>query len=188
MYTLFFHARLAILAIILTLSSYNPVIAQAKDEVLFPASWVGIWKGQLEIYGGTGLKQSLPMELHVRPQDSTDHYDWWIIYGEDKEAGKRAYELVPKDKANGVWVVDEKNSIKLECYYYHDKLSSWYDVKGSLILVTNEVRGDEMIFEVIAGSLAPVSITGNAKHEGEDIPEVRTYPVNVLQRAKLRRE
>ena len=174
-----------IILLILMLSGLQPTSLKGQDSLAFPAAWVGIWHGELQIFDGTGLKQSLPMELHVQAQDSADHYDWWIIYGEDKEEGKRAYQLKPKDKAKGIWLVDEKNTIALESYFFQDKLWSWYDVMGSLILVSNEVHGDEMTFEIVAGKIDPVSITGNSSFEGEDIPEVKTFPIGVMQRAKL---
>lgn len=180
--------RLSLKPMFLGLFILFSLIIQAQDSLAFPQAWVGIWQGELEIFDAQGLKQNLPMELHIQPRDSADHYDWWIIYGEDKEAGKRAYQLKPKDKEKGIWVVDEKNTIALESYFIHDKLWSWYDVMGSLILVSNEVQGDEMIFEIVAGKSEPISITGNQEFEGEAIPEVKTFPINVMQRALLLRQ
>jgi len=187
MYTDKTSLRTLLFALILVFAGIFSTSLHAQDSLAFPASWVGIWQGELEIFDGVGLKQNLPMELHIQPQDSADHYDWWIIYGEDKEAGKRGYQLRPVDKEKGVWLVDEKNTIELECYFFQDKLWSWYDVMGSLIMVSNEVHGNEMTFEIIAGKTEPVSITGNQKHEGEDIPEVKTFPIGVMQRATLTR-
>ncbi|NNE28435.1 MAG: hypothetical protein HKN16_02285 [Saprospiraceae bacterium] len=160
----------------------------AQNEKAFPASWEGSWQGDLAIYKGEGLQQTIPMELVIQSKDSTDHYDWWIIYGEDKEAGKRAYELKPVDKEKGAWLVDEKNSILLDCYFFANKLWSRYEVMENLILITNEVNGDEMIFEVISGNLEAPRVTGKTLHEGEEIPEVKAFPISVMQRAKLYRQ
>ncbi len=61
--------------------------------------------------------------------------------------------------------------------------------RSTRILCTYErLDAETMAFEVIAGTEAPASTTGNAKHEGEDIPEVKTYPVNGFQRALLKRQ
>ena len=176
------------LVLFLLLCFFLPTGSEAQLDHGFPSSWEGSWQGELAIYGGDGLRQTLPMELVIQSKDSTDHYDWWIIYGEDKEAGKRAYELKPVDKSKGAWVVDEKNSILLDCYFFANKLWSRYEVMGNLILVTNEVNGNEMIFEVISGKLEASLITGNTTFEGEEIPEVKGYPVGVMQRAKLFRQ
>jgi len=188
MYTSKKGLRLQLLLLIFGLFTAISYAQTGQNGQSFPASWVGIWQGELEIYDAQGLKQSLPMELHIQPQDSVDHYDWWIIYGEDKEKGKRDYKLKPVDKEKGIWVVDEKNSIGLESFYIHGKLFSWYEVMGSLILVTNEVKGNEMLFEIIAGKTEPISITGNSIVEGEEIPEVKTFPIAARQMARLYRK
>lgn len=159
-----------------------------QDSLSFPASWQGVWTGTLEIRNAKGLAQTLPMELHISPIENSQSYTWWIIYGEDKIKGKRAYELQTVDKDKGIYVVDEKNTIKLESYLIGEKLISYYSVEGTVIIVTNDRRGDEMIFEIIAGSDIPVSVTGGMMHEGEDIPEVKTFPIKVQQKAILRRQ
>ena len=41
-------------------------------------------------------------------------------------------------------------------------------------------------YKIIANSTSPVSTTGNAMHEGEEIPEVNTFPVSAYQRADLK--
>jgi len=101
----------------------------------FPGSWVGNWSGELEIFDKEGLKQSLNMELLIHPKDSSGKYDWTIIYGEDREKGKRGYELHPKDPENGVWIIDERNGILLECYLLNNKLFSSYNVAERNFLV-----------------------------------------------------
>lgn len=161
----------------------------AQDSLSFPESWEGIWTGELSIYNAKGLSQQLPMELHLLPiPDSVDLFTWTIIYGEDKEAGKRPYQLQVVDREKGLYVVDELNSIALECYYLHNKLYSHYLVGDNRILITNEVEGDTMLFEVIAGKDEPVSITGGEIVDEEEIPEVSTFPITVAQRAVLTRK
>ena len=56
-----------------------------------------------------------------------------------------------------------------------------------MIQATFEKRGEEMIFKILAGSEEPVSTTGGEKAGEEDIPEVKTLPFNVMQRAVLTR-
>ncbi len=166
------------------LFSQNPPL-KTND---FPQSWVGNWKGELKIYNSTGLKQSLEMELQIHPIEGTENFDWFLIYGPDKVEGKRAYTLKPVDKEFGVWLVDENNGIGLECYLFQNKLYSTYLVGGNMITVTNEVNEEEMIFEIHVGSDEPVSITGGKEIDGEEIPEVKTFPVKGRQYAVLRRE
>ena len=166
------------------------VNAQTDSTALtFPATWEGVWAGKLEIYNRKGKAQELPMELHILPIDGTERYSWTIIYGEYKEAGKRDYELVTVDAENGVYAVDEKNSIQMEGYYLGGKFFQRFEVMGNMLLTTNEKIDDNTLtWEIISGSLEPVSSTGKQEVDGEEIPEVKAYPINVLQKAVLKRQ
>lgn len=160
---------------------------KAQDTLSFPYAWQGIWKGGLEIYTAKGLSQSVPMELHILPTDSINRFTWTLIYGEDKEAGKRPYELVVLDAEKGIYAIDEKNSIQLEAYFLKDKFFSRFEVMGSLLLTTEQLVGEELIFEIIVGSMTPVSITGNEVINGDTIPPVQAFPLTVMQRAVLKK-
>ncbi len=165
----------------------NMIVAQT-DSLFFPASWKGIWKGNLEIFSNAGKQQELPMELHILPIDSSENYTFWIIYGEDKEAGKRPYELVTVDAEKGLYAIDEKNSIQMEAYFLGDKLIQRFEVMGNMLMTTTEKKGEIMEWEIISGSLTPVSTTGKEKVDGEEIPEVKAFPIKVVQKAILKRQ
>ncbi len=159
-----------------------------SSQTSFPAAWSGNWSGTLEIHNATGKLQELPMELQIWEQDTVPQtYSFIIIYGEDKVAGKRDYQLITLDAAKGRYLMDEKNSIKMEAYYLNGKLVQWFEVEGTLLYTTTELVGDELLWEIVSGSATPVSTTGNATVNGEEIPPVKTFPVSVMQRARLRR-
>ena len=160
----------------------------AQDTLSFPHTWQGIWQGDLEIYTAKGLSQSVPMELHILPTDSTNRFTWTIIYGADKEAGKRPYELVIIDETKGLYAIDEKNSIQLEGYFIKDKFFSRFEVMDNLLLTTEQLVDEKLIFEIIVGKMTPVSVTGNEVVNGDTIPPVQTFPLNVMQRAILSRQ
>lgn len=157
-------------------------------QASFPATWVGNWKGTLEIFNATGRLQELSMELNIHPLDTPPgSYTFEIVYGEDRVTGARPYELLTLDAAKGLYLMDEKNSIKMEAYYLNGKLIQWFEVEGTLLFTTTELVGDELLWEIISGSSMPVSTTGNDTVNGEEIPPVKTYPVGAMQRARLRR-
>ena len=165
------------------------VPAQNVDSLAFPKTWVGDWSGTLQIYNGKGMVQSVPMMVEIHPIDTSSdgRYTFGLVYG-SKDQDWRPYELVPVDPGIGIWKVDEKNTILMESYQYGPKLLCWFTVQNNRILCTYELTDAEtMVFEVISGSEDAVSTTGNAQHEGEDIPPVDTYPVAVFQRAILKR-
>lgn len=163
---------------------------QSADSLFFPASWSGNWQGTLDIFNAKGKIQSVNMRLEIHKIDSAGdgRYTFGLVYG-SRQQDWRPYELVPVEPSKGLWRVDEKNSIVMESYLYGPKLLCWFAVQGNRILCAYEKRSDnEMWFEVYSGSETPVSSTGNTRQGEEAIPEVKTYPFGVFQRAVLRRE
>ena len=154
----------------------------------FPDDWAGVWSGTLQIYAADGLKQQLPMSLEILPIDSSDNWTHNIIYGPDREAGLRAYELEPIDAERGFWAVDEKNSIRIEAYYFANQLTQRFEVMNNLLIATTELTAaDRMRWEITSGSMDRVSLTGNTVVAGDTIPPVQSFPVVVRQIANLRR-
>jgi hypothetical protein len=174
--------------IVLIMVVFGAVKASAQGAGnTFPESWQGDWTGTLEIFNGKGLVQTVEMSVEIHKIDSSKEgrYTFGLVYG-SRDKDWRPYELVPVNPEKGLWKVDEKSSIAMESYLYGPKLLCWFTVQGSRILCTYE-RIDEqtMLFEVVSGSETPVSTTGNTKQGEEEIPEVKTFPFNVFQRAKL---
>ncbi len=156
-------------------------------DTLFPKSWEGKWGGTLEIFKGFRKGYETPMELHVLPDTVAGKYSWHIIYGEDKVEGLRDYDLYVVDPLKGLYRVDENNSIAMESYYFADKLASLFEVEGNILLSTVEKRGDQLIWEIFAGKMEPVSVTGDTIIGTDTISPVSTFPIKVMQRAVLNR-
>ena len=158
-----------------------------RIDTLFPKSWEGKWGGTLEIFKGFRKGYETPMELHILPDPESEKYSWHIIYGEDKVEGLRAYDLHIIDPLKGLYKVDENNSIAMESYYFADKFVSLFEVEGSILLSSVEKRGEQLIWEIFAGNLEPVSVTGDTIMGTDTISPVQTFPINVMQRAILSR-
>lgn len=156
--------------------------AESKAEK-FPQDWAGEWEGRLNIYKRTGKSMDLYMGLNILPIDSIRH-TFTIIYGEGEKRQERLYEVFQKKGEIGHYIVDEKNSILLDDFLFHNKLFSRFEVEGNLLLVTYEKQGEEILFEVISGKLDPLNETG-----GQDsISTVHSYGISVMQKAILRRK
>ncbi len=167
----------------------KPLTVSTQKEGVFPASWVGNWKGTLNIYSVKGLSQSVLMEVEIAKIDTSENrYTWALIYGEDKVKGRRAYELVVKDPAKGLYVNDEKNTIAMENYLIAGKLYCYFSVEGNFLTSTMEKQNENtMLFEITSGNDKPVSSTGNQIFQGDTIPVVKTFPVRVVQKAILKK-
>lgn len=166
----------------------NPVFTEAQDKVTdFPEDFVGDWIGDLKIYGSKGLKQIIPMELIIEPIDSI-RYTWSLIYGEDKEAGLRPYELIVVDKELGHYATDEKNSIVLDGYVLGGKFYEEFEVMGSLLLMSIEKRDDIIIFEIVVSKYESIQTTGDTIIREEKIPPVQSFKMTTRQVAELKRK
>lgn len=162
----------------------------APSATAFPHSWAGDWEGTLDIFNGRGKVQSVAMRIELHPIDTSKEgrFTFGLVYG-SKDQDWRPYELVSVAPDKGIWKVDEKNSIVMESFLYGPKLLCWFVVQNARVLCTYEKTDDDtLVFEVISGPETPVSTTGNSKQGEEDIPEVKTYPCSVFQRAVLKRK
>ncbi len=155
------------------------------DSLAFPQSWEGKYTGTLEIFTAVGKTQSLPMELHILPIDTSDNHTFYIIYGEDKVAGLRPYELVTIDAAKGLYKIDEKNGIAMEGYLLGNSFVQRFEVMGNLLtMVTEKTGADELTWTVYAGKAEAVSVSGG---ETEEVPVVAAFGVGSVQRGVLGR-
>jgi len=170
--------------IILSACSIRSTVTEFYPKEKFPQGWFGTWKGKLKIYSPQGQTQTVPMELTIGNSSESGSYQWTIIYNDDKKAARK-YELKEIDKEKGFYAIDEKNSIEIESYLFHNRLISRFEVNGTLLTCTYEKKGNKIVFEVIAGSENEVSTTGGETLEGKQIPLVKTFPIVTSQRGVL---
>ena len=150
----------------------------------FPKDWIGNYKGNLQIYSVDSIAMNLEMKLNItKKTDSV--YNWTINYNFKGKEDIRAYELQILDIKKGHYIIDEKNSIKIDAFYRNKIFTSFFKVMNSFIVATYTKENDRIIFEIISATDKKTSITGNTKHNDEDIPEVITYFVNGRQKAIL---
>lgn len=173
--------------LILFVAFTSMLSAQDEAPPSFPQDFVGDWSGQLMIYTPAGVAQQVPMQLKIQPLADTA-YTYTIIYGEDEEAGARPYIIVPGPDGPHHWVCDEKNTILLDGYYLGNIYQSVFTVQGTYLVSALEHRGDHLIYAIHSGKSEAIRVSGDAKHEGEDIPAVESFKVSGFQRAILTRQ
>ena len=152
----------------------------------FPDSWVGDYKGDLKIFGLDSVSMHVNMKLNIhKKRDSV--YQWKLTYEMNGNVDERDYELHIKDVDKGHYVIDELNSILIDGYYRSGNFSSIFEVMNSFIVTAYTKVEGGLQFEIIAGSSKSPVVTGNQKHNGQDIPEVKSYAVPGRQRAFLKK-
>ncbi|MEL7219894.1 MAG: hypothetical protein AAGJ93_01165 [Bacteroidota bacterium] len=166
--------------------SLSPLNAQ-NNTLIFPERWQGVWSGELVISTVKGEAQRIPMLLKLLPLED-GRYTYTIVYGEETEENTRPYYLQAVEGEPGHFQVDEGNGIILDDYFINGKLYSRFEVMGTLLLSTVEERGDQLIYEIIAGPMEAINITGDTMIDEEEIPPVSSFAINVQQRAVLSRK
>ncbi len=165
------------------------VCATSYSQNSFPESWLGNYKGELNIYGVDSVKMNATMNLGIQKTANDSVFDWTITYEMNGKKDVRAYSLVVVDRVKGHFQIDEKNSIVIDGYLHNTNVfTSFFKVMTSYIVATYTKNKDgTLTFEIIVGKTEPISTTGNTKQKDEDVPEVTTYPVIGRQKAMLKR-
>lgn len=158
--------------------------AFSQKTTTFPDDYFGKYKGKLNIHNAKG-SQVIDMELHILPTDSVGKYIYTIIYKSDKINQERKYSLIEKDKSKGVFAINENNGIVLNAFVADNTLYSIYEVQGSLLTTTEHFKDNYVDFEIMYTQKDKVEKTGK---NTEEIPEVLSFPVMSVQKARLYKE
>lgn len=152
-----------------------------KSQDPIPESYLGRYQGTLSIYSGE-RKQELTMEFHLLPKDSAYQYDYHLIYmPNDSVRDERLYTLIYQPDTH-TFEVDEHNGIKLSASLVDHSLYSIFEVQGGLLTSVIRFYGDEAELDITYSAKNRAVTTGGLS---EDIPEVITYPIGTVQKARL---
>ena len=166
--------RIYLFLLIITSISYS-------NEIPFPESWSGFYKGTCEIIGKTHIQ----MSLHIKKIDSHT-YHWTIVYKSDEFNEKRPYHLLSTTNPHQ-YILDERNSIKIRHAYYKSQnaehLSAFFQVNKALIYATYTKRHDSMTLVMDNFNLADTSQTGGQNN----IPIVNDWFMKSSQICHLNR-
>lgn len=147
----------------------------------FPESYIGHWKGSIDIYNGSKKVQTVACALDVTPADS-GRYDWVITYGDSGE-DRRPYLLIPIDTAKGHWAIDEQNGIVIDMYVTGNKVTSLFTVMGTAIQISYWRSGEDMLIELFSYPEKPDVISGKGTEES---PEVKVFRFNGYQLGRMK--
>ena len=159
----------------------------ARNASSFPASWLGRWKGEVEVLGAGPAAPKFTKELVIARTEAPDRFTWTIIYDGASGRQERPYTLVVKDSAAGLYEIDENNGIVLPARLLGGVMHTAFVVQGTRITTREEVLGagsgdERMVFELATFSEAQPIKTG-----GGEVPEVLAWSPTTVQRATMRR-
>lgn len=157
------------------------IMTAQNNAKQFPEDFFGTYKGDLEITNPQG-KQTIQMEFHLRPTDISGTYDYIIVYIVNGNRQERNYNLLEKDKAKGLYQVDENNGILLDVKCINNTLFSMFEVQGNILTTTERFYDDAMDFEITFANKR----NSNASKTTDETPiNVTSYPITVLQKGNL---
>ncbi len=163
--------------------------AEVVRGAQFPQDWAGNWFGSLDIYNAVGKQQTVPMELEILKIDtSTNRYTCALIYGEDREKGRRPYEMILADPEKGHYINDEKNSIRMDEYYIGNVLYCSFAVENNYLTSRFEKIGNEIHYEITVADTRAINTTGDQIVAGDTIPAVLSYRIKSVQKAILKKK
>lgn len=145
----------------------------------FPENATGIYKGTLVIDSARGT-QEIPMEFHMKSTDSLHKFTYVLSYNNSP----RNYTLIVKNKAKGIYEVDENNGIILPAKFSGNTLFSFFEVQGNFLSSRMEFLKDKMHFEILFTATKDKVKTGGTS---EEIPEVFGFPITTIQKAVLKK-
>lgn len=151
------------------------------DSVKFPDDFFGRYTGMLTIDNGSNV-QEIEMSFELSATDTLGMYNYVLGY---QGQAPRQYLLKTVDANKGLYQVDEQNDIVLDARLVGQTLISIFEVQGNLITTREEFFTDgRMIFEITMVKTTQPELSGGTS---EEIPEVKSYPIRVVQRAHLTR-
>lgn len=171
--------RFPILFLFLTLSPY--LHGQSLSE-----AWQGKWEGTCDIWSFNKITMSFPMSLDINPIDSG--YTFTINYMVDStKPDVRKYSLIMLEDSTGHYAIDEHNSIILDSYLNGDCLFTSFGGIGSELLTRICLEDGEMEYEITSVRSEPIRVSGNEVIRKDTIPEINSYELHQLMKARLKK-
>jgi hypothetical protein len=156
-----------------------PAATPPAADTSFPAGWIGVWRGPLQIEIAGKPPQTMSMELHITPLEAPGRWTFRIVYN----GQPRDYVLIAVDAPNGLYQVDEQNSIVIDAKLAGDTLLSQFSVQNNFVQARYHRVGATLELEILMVSWKSPNKTGGAN----GVPEVQSFPIRVVQRATLTR-
>lgn len=154
---------------------------------IIPLEWEGIWHGTVNIWSYNVKIDSFPMSLEITPKDSV--WNFVINYNRDKENPDiRRYELIVIDNSKHHLAIDEKNSIILDSYFNDNCLYTKFSGMGSDLQTRTCLTEGELEYEITSNFSKPIRSSGNEIIKNDTVPEILSYDLYHLMKAKLKKE
>lgn len=123
----------------------------AQKEIIneFPKSYLGKWKGSLEIMDVKGqLINEVEMQFSLIP---LEEYKWtWLMeYPKHEPKIEKNYLLIQDNNYSHNFFIDENNGIILNQFWTGNRLTGSYHLDGKIYETTLYIKGETLYFEIV---------------------------------------
>lgn len=171
-----------VLLLSLTLSATGFTFSKSNNPLNPLNEWTGVWSGELDIKTSDGKSSKVEMNLTISETETPGEWKWVTNYGGSLT---KDYILKAVDSENGIYKLDENNSIILDFYFTDNVFYSTFSVQKNILFSKYEFSNGEINFEVVSSPMHSPNITGN---ENDESGPVDSYPVYAVQKAVLKKK
>jgi len=159
--------------------------ASEQESYLFPLDWIGAYKGELLIFSSPTDTNKVMMQLTIGNPNAEGFYPWTIQYGEEDI---RYYGLEAMNASKGHYIIDEYNSIRIDSYLRDNHFISRFEVMNSDLLVDYQRVSEGILVNLYVSGKDEINTTGGQIFAKDTVPNVRSFPVPLFQRALLKKQ
>lgn len=171
----------------LAIASLFAVSLRAQDRS-FPDAWVGDWKGTLTtVAPPDSVRNRIPITLTIAREAAGDAWTWRTVFNADTVRGLRAYRLLARDRARGLYATDEGNGVVLEDTWVGGSLISVFQVGAQVLESRYTLSGDTLTHDIIYWSPTPSTTVRGSGANAEGGVAITTHRVLGRQRAVMTR-
>lgn len=165
-------------------TSQKQLKSEIKTTYLFPLDWIGQYEGELLIFNASPDTNRINMKLTIGNPNAEGFYPWIIQYGDEDI---REYGLEAIHAESGHYIMDEFNSIRLDCYLRDNHFISRFEVMGSDLMVDYERVSEGILLNLYVTRTESISTTGGQIFDRDTVPRVKSFEIPVFQRALLKK-
>lgn len=172
-----------LLMLLLFISCY--ICAQDKE---FPSKWLGAWNGKmLMLRTAQANADTVDLLFEFLESGKPKCWTYRMTYNSPKY-GKivKGYELLKPDTIPAsMFLLDEKDGIRIEMVKMGDCIYSNFSVAGQYLTSVMRKEQDAIFYEIVAAKEKPSFTSNNHAGENEETFTVQSFPPFTCQFARL---
>ncbi len=153
----------------------------------FPAKWIGIWSGTLQMLPNSELQPEIEVSLQIEKSNEAGTYIWKTTYKTPTGLVVKDYLLRETDAEKGLFEMNEQNGILIPSSFLGNELWSLFEVGGVLLTAIYQFSPESISLTISSARRADEMRSGGVILNNDSIPVVISYPVYAIQKVILKK-